>query len=49
MIFRAGSRPPTAPPCRTREGLMLMETKLDLVEAAIRILDARTREGAVSG
>jgi chromosome segregation ATPase len=32
-----------------REELMLMETKLDLVEAAIRILDARTREGAVSG
>ena len=31
-----------------RDELMLMETKLDLLEAAIQVLDARTREGAVS-
>ena len=30
----------------TREELMVVETKLDLLEAAIHVLDARTREGA---
>ena len=31
-----------------REQLMAMETKLDLVEAAIQVLDARTRDGLLS-
>ena len=31
---------------RAREHLMATEVKLDLVEAAIRLLDARTRDGA---
>ena len=31
-----------------REQLMVMEVKLDLIEAAISVLDARTREAAVS-
>jgi chromosome segregation ATPase len=31
-----------------REHLMATETKLDLVEAALQVLDTRTREGAVS-
>jgi chromosome segregation ATPase len=31
-----------------REHLMATETKLDLIEAAIQVLDARTREAAVS-
>ena len=30
------------------EQLMAMEVKLDLIEAAIQVLDARTREQAVS-
>lgn len=32
----------------TRQELKVMETKVDLLEAAIQVLDARTREGAVS-
>lgn len=32
----------------SREQLMAMEVKLDLIEAAIHVLDARTREAAVS-
>ena len=31
-----------------REHLMAMETKLDLIEAAIQVLDTRTREAAVT-
>ena len=31
-----------------REQLMAMEVKLDLIEAALHVLDARTREAAVS-
>jgi hypothetical protein len=31
-----------------REYLMATETKLDLIEAALHVLDARTRERAVS-
>lgn len=31
-----------------REHLMATETKLDLIEAAIQVLDARTREAAIS-
>lgn len=32
-----------------REYVMATETKLDLLEAAIRVLDSRTREATVSG
>ena len=33
----------------SREHLMAMEVKLDLIEAAINVLDARTRDAAVTG
>ena len=32
-----------------RRELMVLETKLDLLEAAVNVLDARTRDGAVTG